>query len=89
MAVCYGNRNDHRYLMTKSIRDGLKNFGKVSKHYLIIHDNSVAEIRVFNLSYNFSFSCRLKIKYMKENFTLPASSRTGIFFRPYRRSVND
>ena len=29
MAVCYGNRNDHRYLMTKSIRDGLKNFGKV------------------------------------------------------------
>ena len=26
MAVCYGNRNDHRYLMTKSIRDGLKKF---------------------------------------------------------------
>ena len=89
MAVCYGNRNDHRYLMTKSIRDGLKNFGKVSKHCLIIHDNSVAEIRVFNLSYNFSFSWRLKIKYMKENFTLPASSRTGIFFRLYRRSVSD
>ena len=36
MAVCYGNRNDHRYLMTKSIRDGLPNFGKVSKHYLIM-----------------------------------------------------
>ena len=36
MAVCYGNRNDHRYLMTKSIRDGLPNFGKVTKHYLIM-----------------------------------------------------
>ena len=36
MAVCYGNRNDHRYLMTKSIRDGLPNFDKVSKHYLIM-----------------------------------------------------
>ena len=36
MAVCYGNRNDHRYLMTKSIRDGLPNFGKVSRHYLIM-----------------------------------------------------
>ena len=36
MAVCYGNRNDHRYLMTKSIQDGLPNFGKVSKHYLIM-----------------------------------------------------
>ena len=30
MVVCYGNRNDHRYLMTKSIRDGLPNFSKVS-----------------------------------------------------------
>ena len=36
MAVCYGNRNDHGYLMTKSIRDGLPNFDKVSKHYLIM-----------------------------------------------------
>ena len=36
MSVCYGNRNDHRYLMTKSIRDGLPNFGKVTKHYLIM-----------------------------------------------------
>nr|XP_058969318.1 polycystin-2-like protein 2 [Pocillopora verrucosa] len=32
MAVCYGNRNDHRYLMTKSIRDGLPNFDKVTNN---------------------------------------------------------
>ena len=31
MVVCYGNKNDHRYLMTKSIRDGLPNFSDVSK----------------------------------------------------------
>ena len=30
MVMCYGNRNDHRYLMTKSIRDGLPHFNKVS-----------------------------------------------------------
>ena len=30
MVVCYGNRNDHRYLMTKSTRDGLPQFHKVS-----------------------------------------------------------
>ena len=30
MVVCYGSRNDHRYLMTKSIRDGLPHFDKVS-----------------------------------------------------------
>ena len=36
LAVCYGNRSDHRYLMTKSIRDGLQNFGKVSKHYFVM-----------------------------------------------------
>ena len=29
MVVCYGNRNDHRYLMTKAIRDGLPKFHKV------------------------------------------------------------
>ena len=33
MVVCYGNRNDHRYLMTKSLRDGLPKFNKVSKVY--------------------------------------------------------
>ncbi|CAH3159311.1 unnamed protein product, partial [Pocillopora meandrina] len=32
MAVCYGNRNDHRYFMTKSIRDGLPNFDKVTNN---------------------------------------------------------
>ena len=31
MVVCYGSRNDHRYLMTKSIRDGLPKFSEVSK----------------------------------------------------------
>ena len=36
MAVCYENRNEHRYLTTKSIQDGLPNFGKVSEHYLIM-----------------------------------------------------
>jgi len=29
MVVCYGNRNDQRYMMTKSIRDGLPKFHKV------------------------------------------------------------
>ena len=29
MVVCYGSRNDHRYHMTKSIRDGLPHFDKV------------------------------------------------------------
>ncbi|XP_022787369.1 polycystic kidney disease protein 1-like 2 [Stylophora pistillata] len=29
MAVCYGNRNDHRFLMTKSIREGLSRFSTV------------------------------------------------------------
>lgn len=29
MVVCYGNRNDHRYMMTKSIRDGLPQFNTV------------------------------------------------------------
>ncbi|XP_078376213.1 polycystin family receptor for egg jelly-like [Oculina patagonica] len=29
MVVCYGSRNDHRYLMTKSIQDGLPRFDKV------------------------------------------------------------
>ncbi|KAL9967119.1 hypothetical protein ACROYT_G025287 [Oculina patagonica] len=28
MVVCYGNRNDHRYLMTKSIQEGLPHFNK-------------------------------------------------------------
>ncbi|XP_022796723.1 polycystic kidney disease 2-like 2 protein [Stylophora pistillata] len=32
MAVCYGNRNDHRYLMTKSIRDGLPSFSRVKNN---------------------------------------------------------
>ena len=31
MVVCYGNRNDHRYLMTKSIREGLPKFSTVGK----------------------------------------------------------
>ena len=31
MVVCYGNRNDHRYMMTKSIRDRLAQFYQVSK----------------------------------------------------------
>ena len=29
MVVCYGDKNDHRYLMTKSIRDSLSSFSKV------------------------------------------------------------
>ncbi|KAL9967112.1 hypothetical protein ACROYT_G025281 [Oculina patagonica] len=32
MVVCYGNRHDHRYLMTKSIRDGLPKFHKVANN---------------------------------------------------------
>lgn len=30
MVLCYGNRNSYQYQMTKSIRDGLPNFEKVS-----------------------------------------------------------
>jgi len=30
MVLCYGNRNSYQYHMTKSIRDGLPNFEKVS-----------------------------------------------------------
>ena len=29
LVVCYGNRNDHRYMMTKSIRDGIPKFDTV------------------------------------------------------------
>lgn len=29
MVVCYGNRNDHRYMMAKSIRDGIPKFDTV------------------------------------------------------------
>ncbi|XP_022803339.1 polycystic kidney disease protein 1-like 2 [Stylophora pistillata] len=32
MIVCFGNRNDHRYLMKKSIWDGLANFKKVANN---------------------------------------------------------
>ena len=31
MVVCYGSRNEHRYMMTKSIKDELPDFEKVSK----------------------------------------------------------
>ena len=34
MVVCYGNRNDQRYMMTKSIRDGLPKFHKVRVNLL-------------------------------------------------------
>ena len=30
MVVCYGNKNDHQYLLAKSTRDGLQGFHKVS-----------------------------------------------------------
>ena len=49
MAVCYGNRNDHRYFMTKSIRDGLPNFDKVSRHYFItiipLHNSKIRVLK--------------------------------------------
>lgn len=34
MVVCYGNRSDHRYLMTTSIRDGLPRFREVFFHII-------------------------------------------------------
>ncbi|PFX14626.1 Polycystic kidney disease protein 1-like 2 [Stylophora pistillata] len=34
MVMCYGNRNDHRYMMTKSIRDGLPSFSRVKNNTL-------------------------------------------------------
>ena len=37
MVVCYGSRNNHRYHMTKSIRDGLPHFHKVSTVYHTIY----------------------------------------------------
>lgn len=33
MVVCYGNKNDHRYLMTNSIRAGLPGFHEVGDGY--------------------------------------------------------
>ena len=36
LVMCYGSRNDHRYLMTKSIRDGLPKFHKVRANYNIV-----------------------------------------------------
>jgi len=36
MVVCYGGRNDHRYQMTRSIRDGLPHFDKVSTVYHVL-----------------------------------------------------
>ena len=38
IVVCYGNRNDHRYLMTKSLRDGLPKFNKVGNVNHVIID---------------------------------------------------
>ena len=35
MVVCYGNKNDHRYFMTKSIRDGLPQFNQVSDRCIL------------------------------------------------------
>ena len=37
MVVCYGNRNDHRYLMTTSIRDGLPRFRQVFFHIICMN----------------------------------------------------
>ena len=36
MVVCYWSKNNHRYFMTKSIRDGLPRFNKVSACYKAI-----------------------------------------------------
>ena len=36
MVVCYGSRNDHRFIMTKSVRDGLRTFDKVGEIYWTI-----------------------------------------------------
>lgn len=33
MVVCYGNRNDHQYLLAKATRDGFQGFHKVSSRY--------------------------------------------------------
>ena len=37
MVVCYGNRSDHRYLMTTSIRDGLPRFREVFFHIICMN----------------------------------------------------
>ncbi|KAL9976396.1 hypothetical protein ACROYT_G013694 [Oculina patagonica] len=47
MVVCYGNRNDHRYLMTKSIRDGLPHFHKAvnnTKYWSWLNDVFVPSV---------------------------------------------
>jgi hypothetical protein len=33
MVVCYGNKNDHQYLLAKSTHDGLQGFHEVSSRY--------------------------------------------------------
>ena len=40
MVVCYGNKNNHRYLMTKSINESLKAYTKVSYFYKFMYFTS-------------------------------------------------
>ena len=40
MVVCYGSRNEHRYMMTKSVTEGLPKFETVSEISLTLLLNS-------------------------------------------------
>ena len=42
MVLCYGNRNNYQYHMTKSIRDGLPNFEKVS---IVNNESSLGKLQ--------------------------------------------
>ena len=47
MVVCYGNRNNHRYLMTKSIRDGLPGINKVNDSLTALPSINISSLFVY------------------------------------------
>ena len=49
MVVCYGSRNEHRYMMTKSISEGLPRFETVSEIYLTIVLKSFLFFMMFSM----------------------------------------
>ena len=55
MVLCYGNRNSYQYHMTKSIRDGLPNFDKVS----IVNNESSLDFHLSSWCRKVNWFCRV------------------------------
>ena len=47
MVLCYGNRNNHRYLMTKSMRDGLPGLNKVNDSLTVYLEINIDRLFLF------------------------------------------